>query len=140
MDQDMLTHLFLSDDSVQIQGEYYTVSNGFVIKMQGTIQLRYKDLLEVEFVMHRSKKLLYAMLIPAGIVTIVMNLGYFMLTIAIPLFVILMGVAGALYLFSARRYIEFTTMRGTYRIADWRGDSDIENTVAQLQRRIVQKV
>jgi len=36
--------------------------------------MQYKDLLAVELVKHRSKKLMYAMLIPAGVLMFVWNI------------------------------------------------------------------
>ena len=134
-----LAHLLLLDECVNIQGGYYTVSNGFVIKMHGTVQLQYKDMLAVEFVMYHSKKILYAMLLSMGIITFVLNLKNFLSIITAVLLVIIVCVMGILYLLSLRQFVEITTMYGTYRVAIKQRDFEIENIVAQLQRRIIKK-
>jgi cytochrome c-type biogenesis protein CcmH/NrfG len=57
------------------------------------------------------------------------------LTVLIVL-VAIVGITGALYLFSGRRMVELTTMRGTYRVAVKRGNHEIKNLIAQLQSRL----
>ena len=131
--------LTLLDEYATIKGEYYTVSNGFISKAYGELQLKYGDLLTVEFTKHRSKKMLYAMLIPTGIIVLVFNLESFLSIVATALLAILVCVMGILYFLSVRRFVEVTSMRGTYRIAVERDDSEIESVVTQLQRRIFPK-
>jgi len=69
--------LMLLDNCVNISGEYYTVSNGFITKTYGELQIPYKDFLTVEFVKQRSKKMLYTMLLPAGVMVLSFNLDNF---------------------------------------------------------------
>lgn len=59
--------LTLSADGVTIHGKHLTVSNGFVTKAEGARHLRYSDLLSVELVKRRSKKVMYAVLLLASI-------------------------------------------------------------------------
>ena len=131
--------LTLLDDYAIIKGEYYTVSNGFISKTYGELQLKYGDLLTVEFTKHRSKKMLYAMLLPTGIMVLLLNLDGFLSTTIAALLAVFVCVMGILYLLSVRRFVEITSMRGTYRIAVKRDDSEVEITVTQLQRRIFPK-
>ena len=129
----------MSSDCIIINGEHYTVSNGFVTKAYGEVQIQYNDLLTVEVVKCRSKKLLYAMLIPTGIMILVLNMEGF-LSIAIAAFLaIIICVFGILYAFSMRRFIEITSMRGTYRISMKYDDLELENIAVQLQQRIFPK-
>jgi hypothetical protein len=65
--------LILSADSVSIQGRYFTVSNGFMTKAEGVVQLRKKDLLSVEIVKHRSKKAMFAVLILGSILIFILS-------------------------------------------------------------------
>jgi hypothetical protein len=65
--------LVLSADSVTIQGKHFTVSNGFLTKADGTVQLKKKDLLSVDIVKRRSKKGMYAVLILGSILIFVLS-------------------------------------------------------------------
>jgi preprotein translocase subunit SecY len=44
-----------------------------------------------------------------------------------------------IYLFSRRRFIEITSMRGTYRVVVQRGDRELPRIVSQLQARIARR-
>jgi len=129
-------NLMLLDNCVNINGEYYTVSNGFVTKAYGEIQLRYKDLLAVEFVKHRSKKMMYAMLLPAGVLMFAWNLDGIVSIAIIAILAVIICFMAILYLSSVRQFVEFTSMKGTYRIAVQRDDTGMVTLVAQLQGRI----
>lgn len=50
--------------------------------------------------------------------------------------VALVSICGAVYLFSGRRFVELTTMRGTYRVRIKRGDNEIKDIVTQLRGRL----
>ena len=132
----MNNNLTLLDNSISIDGEHYTVSNGFVTKAYGEIRIRYKDLLAVEIVKQRSKKVMYTMLIPTGILLFVWNFESFIPMIPIAILAVIVCVMALMYFFSVRRFVEFTSMKGTYRIAVQRGDSEIETIITQLQSRI----
>ncbi|MCL1997146.1 MAG: hypothetical protein FWG65_00070 [Turicibacter sp.] len=131
------TKLTLLDSCITIQGEYYVVSNGFISKAYGKNSLYYKDILAVEIITQRSKKAMYVMLFPTGIMVLLLSLEIFLL--AIIALAVIICVTGLIYLFSARRFVEITSMRGTYRIAMDNGDLELENTVERLQRRMFPK-
>jgi len=126
----------LSGDCITIHGEHYTVSNGFVTKAYGEVNLRYRDLLAVEFVKHRSKKMLYAMMLPGGILVFSLNMDNILLVPILAVLTIIVCIMGIAYVFSSRQYVEFTTMRGTYRILVTSGNSEMERTVINLQKRM----
>mgnify|MGYP000899226806 CR=1 FL=1 len=170
------TTLTLSGDSVKIQGRYYTVSNGFTSKQDGSVSIPYRDLLSVDYVKRRSKRVMYivfvlgSLLILAlsgvrtGIVRKIESLdftsvqsayktaqnisdtirntggdlykalkaivtGIIVLTSIVCIFCII-------YIFSGRRFVEITSMRGTYRVVVQRGDKELLNAVSQLQARL----
>jgi len=130
-------NLTLLRDCLNIQGEHYTVSNGFVKKVYGDVQLQYKDMLAVELVRQRSKKMMYTMLLPAGILVFAFDLESFVSMIIVAVLAIIICVMGLMHLFSVRQYVEFTSMKGTYRIAIERNDFEIESIITQLQKRII---
>ena len=66
--------LTLTADGMQIQGEHYTVSNGFLSKASGTVRLKRSDLLSVEFVKRRSKKGMYTVLLIGSILVSMLSL------------------------------------------------------------------
>jgi hypothetical protein len=134
----MNKHFSLFNDRLTIQGEHYIVSNGFVSKQSGDVTLRYNDLLSVEIVKRRSKRVMYAMLLCAGLLLLIMNVEFIPRAVyAVP--AVLSCLFGAFYAFSVRQYVEITSMKGTYRIAAQRGDTEIESIVNQLQRCISNK-
>jgi len=128
--------LTLLGEFVNISGEYFTVSNGFVTKAHGEIQIKYSDILAVELVKHRSKKVMYVTLFLGGILLLLSSFDSILPAIMFAILAVLICIAGVVYLFTARHFVEFTTMRGTYRIAVDREDMEMENTVANIQKRI----
>jgi len=130
------TRLSLLENCVVINGEYYTVSNGFISKTHGKIKLRYKDLLSVEFVKQRSKKIMYAMLLPAGLLMLAFNFEGFISVVIFAMLAIITSAIGVVYFFSARHFVEFTSMKGTYRIAVQTSDIEMEKIVVQIQKHI----
>lgn len=67
------TTLTLSSDGVKIQGSYYTVSNGFTSKQDGSISIPYKDLLSVDYVKRRSKRIMYIVLLLGSLLILVLS-------------------------------------------------------------------
>ena len=133
----------LLPDCVNIGGEYYTVSSGFVSQKQGQIQLKYKDLLSAELVKQRSKKTLYAALLPGAILVFVFGLGDIAyMALLMPLLIVAalaMCALGVGHMLSAQHFLEITSMQGTFRIAVEQQDSSMERLVAQLRERIYTK-
>lgn len=70
MDNSLLS---LSSDSVKIKGVHYTVSNDFLKKADGEVQLHYKDLLSVELVKRRSKRAMYITLFLGSILVFILS-------------------------------------------------------------------
>ncbi|MCL2225495.1 MAG: hypothetical protein FWB96_11070 [Defluviitaleaceae bacterium] len=132
----MNSTLTFSDKRVSISGEYYTVSNGFIAEARGEIQISYKDLLAVEFVKRRSKKVMYAMLFPAATLMFAWNLKEIVPFAAMAVLAMVVCFMAVVYLSSVRQFVEITSMKGTYRIPVPHGDSEMEVTVSQLQKRI----
>ena len=128
--------LVLLSDCVKICGEHYTVSNGFATKVFGEIQVRYSDLLTVELVRQRSKKMMYVVLLLGGVLLFMQSLDIIIATATMIALTALIIIIGAFYLVSKRQFVELTSMSGIYRIAVEREDSEIKNVVAQLQSRI----
>ena len=127
----------LLSDCLNISGEYYTVSSGFISRVHGEIRLKYKDLLTVEFVKHRSKKLMYAALFLGAILAFVSKLNKVIpITLFITILTIIVCAAGITYLVSRQRFVEITSMCGTYRVAVGREDSEMENVVMRLKKQI----
>lgn len=67
------TTITLSGDSVKIQGKYYTVSNGFLSKQDGTVTIPYKDLLSADYVKRRSKRIMYIVLLLGSLLLLVLS-------------------------------------------------------------------
>ena len=67
--------LILSGDSVKIQGRYYTVSNGFLSKQDGTVTIPYKDLLSADYVKRCSKRIMYIVLLLGSLLLLVLSGG-----------------------------------------------------------------
>jgi len=157
--------LSFSADFVHIRGEYYTVSNGFMSKAKGEVELPVSSILSVESVKRRSKKIMYAVLLIMGVAialiypTIIAynyvtglidgsfwDLNYMfigrhahafaMLAIVFMFASIPATIVGLVYFFNGRHFVELTTMRGTYRVAVPRGDVQMESVVKQLQQQI----
>ena len=171
--------LILSGDGVKIQGRYYTVSNGFLSKQDGTVTIPYKDLLSADYVKRCSKRIMYIVLLLGSLLLLVLSgvrtsiggkidsieisslqsayktaqdvtekirdssgdlyntlkaivTGIMILTAIVCVFCII-------YLFSRRRFIEITSMRGTYRVVVQRGDRELPRIVSQLQARIARR-
>jgi len=176
MENDTLT---LLSDSVKIQGRYYSVSNGFISKVDGSVLIPYKDLLSVEYVKRRSKRVMYIVLILGFLLMLVLsgvrtrlertietldikniqstyktleNIGntiknddtgefYKTAKAVVTGIIILTSIVclfGLIYLFSMRKFIEITSMRGTYRVVVERGNKELAHVVSQLQG-IIQK-
>ncbi|MFY9174156.1 MAG: hypothetical protein WAO24_02250 [Peptococcia bacterium] len=174
------TTLTLSSDGVKIQGSYYTVSNGFTSKQDGSISIPYKDLLSVDYVKRRSKRIMYIVLLLGSLLILVLsgvrtNIGrtiesldfkslqstyitaqkindavqnsnssdfYKTLKVIVTGIIILTAIVCVfciIYLFSRRKFIEITSMRGTYRVAVQGGDMELPHVVSQLQARISQR-
>ena len=127
------TKFTLIPGGIRISGEYYTVSNGLISKTHGKLHLHFQDLLAVEIVKRRSKKLVFAALILGSTLALFSNFGGIAaLTITVAVVCVILAV----YLSSARRYVEITSMVGTYRIVVEHRDSEIEKVVQELQKRI----
>jgi succinate dehydrogenase hydrophobic anchor subunit len=173
------TTITLSGDSVKIQGKYYTVSNGFLSKQDGTVTIPYKDLLSADYVKRRSKRIMYIVLLLGSLLILVLsgvrtNIGrkidslqfsslqsayktaqdvsgkirdssgdfYNTLKAIVTGIMILTAIVCVfciIYLFSGRRFIEITFMRGTYRVVVQRGDRELPRIVSQLQARIARR-
>ena len=128
----------LLSDRISISGEYFTVSSGFISKANGEIQLKYKDLLTVELVKRRSKKLMYVALFMGSILVFAVK---FKLDAVIPMayliiLTLIVCAAGIMYLVSVQRFVEITSMCGTYRIPVGREDFEMENVVMLLNKQI----
>jgi len=130
----------LSERCLNIHGEYYTVSNGFISKACGEIQINYSDLLSVEIVKKRSKKIMYTMLFPAGVLAFAWNFESILSVIVIAFLAVITCFIGAIYLFYVRQFVEITSMKGTYRIAVEHKDFEIKSVVADIQKQIRQTV
>jgi len=169
--------LTLLSDGVKIQGRYYTVSNGFISKEDGSVLIPYKDLLSVDYVKRRSKRIMYIVLVLGFLLMLVLSgvrsrlertietlniedlqstykildnisnsiqrgdAGQFYekakaVVTGIIILASIVCLFCLIYLFSARRFVEITSMRGTYRIVVHRGDKEFANIVSQLQMRI----
>ena len=169
------TNLSLNADGVTIQGEHYTVSNGFLSKANGRVHILFKDLLSAEIVKRRSKKAMYVTLIIGCILIFALNYarnnfvpsapeirldtvesvldtyeaisGFIddidtflyrdlrvILNVMIPI-VAFLTIAAAVYLFSGKRFIEFVTMRGTYRVDTKNMGADADNVVRLVASR-----
>lgn len=173
------TKLVLSGDSVQIQGKYYTVSNGFLSKQDGTVTIPYRDLLSVDYVKRRSKRIMYIVLLLVSLLILVLSgvrsgIGrkidsldfsslqsayktaqdvgekirdtgsdlYNTLQTVVTAIMILTAavcVFCIIYLISGRRFIEITSMRGTYHIVVKHGDRELPRIVSELQARIAKR-
>lgn len=172
--------IVLSPDYVTIKGKYYTVSNGFISKAEGLVSLNYRDLLSVEVVKRRSKKIMYGVLLLGSILifslsivrgnierqiksldfssiksagntlqtmnyTIQQGQGselYKNAKVAVTAIIILVAivcVACIVYLFSGRKFLEITSMGGTYRVRVRRGDMSMRNTILQLKNHTSHK-
>jgi len=133
--------LSLSADCVCISGEHYTISNGYASKANGNVRLPFDSILAVEYVKRRSKKMLYVMLLIMGIaltiISIISNMydSTELFVIIFVAFSVPATIVGIAYFFSGRRYVELTTMQGTYRVAITHESTEIERVVEQLQKR-----
>lgn len=171
------TSLTLTSEGVKVQGRYYTVSNGFTSKQDGSVLIPYRDLLSVDYVKRRSKKVMYIVLVLGSLLILALsgvrssigrkiesldfssmqsayktaqnindaiksnNNGdfYNTLKIIVTVIIVLTSIVCILciiYLFSGHRFVEITSMRGTYRVAVQRGDKELSHAVSQLQARI----
>ena len=110
--------------------------NGFVTKAHGEVPIKYNDILAIELVKRRSKRVMYVTLFFGGILLIVSSFDSILSMIAFSLLAVLICIAGVVYLFTARHFVEFTTMRGTYRMAVDREDTEIEGIIFNIQKRI----
>jgi hypothetical protein len=128
--------LTLLRECVSISGEHYIVSNGFITKAHGEVQIRYKDLLAVEFAKYRSKKVMYVMLFLGGILIFATGFDDFLPMAMLAVLAVVVGIFMLLYLFSVRKFVEITSMKGTYRIAAERNDTEMESIVATLRGRV----
>jgi hypothetical protein len=131
-----VTNLTLQASTFTISGNYLTISNGFTTRTYGDVQLRYADLLAVELVTRRSKRLFYAMLIVGGVFMLIERLADFLPPAFLAIPIIIVCAIGAAYLFSARQYIEITSMKGTYLIPVLPNDKEMPAIVTALQQRI----
>ncbi|MCL1842971.1 MAG: hypothetical protein FWF79_04100 [Defluviitaleaceae bacterium] len=127
------TKIKLLETSVSIQGEYFTVNSGFISKVHGKLQLYYKDLIAVELVKRRSKKLMYVVLFLSGILMFLLNFQNIFSVALIFVFVILICAIGVIYFLSIRQFLEITSMKGTYRIAVKYEESEVKNITRKLQ-------
>jgi len=132
-----IVQLKLSDGYVAIRGEHYVVSNGFATKTHGEVRLWLNELLSIELIRHRSKKAMYVMLLPTGILAFTLNFDSTLSMIPTIFLAVIICIVGLVYLLSARQFVEFTTMQGTYRIAVEHSDTEIEDSVTQMQQRII---
>lgn len=174
------TTLTISSDGVKVQGRYYTVSNGFTSKQDGSVSIAIKDLLSVDYVKRRSKRIMYIVLVLGSLLIFalsgvrtsiertiesldfksiqttyktVQNVNdaiqnsnssdfYKSLKIIVTGIIVLTSVVCifcVIYLFSRRRFVEITTMQGTYRIIVQHGDKELHRVVSQLQARILRR-
>jgi hypothetical protein len=126
----------LSADGAVIHGEHFTVSNGFTKRVHDGVQLRYADLLAIEIVTRRPKRLFYALLLSASAFVIMEKLVDDFSTTHFVMVGLVICALVIVYAFSARKYAEITTMQGIYLIPIKRGDMEIQSAVSQLQGRI----
>ena len=131
--------LTLHPTHIKITGQHYTVSNGFAAKAHNEVTLPYSDILTVELVKRRSKKMMYVILILGAVLIFALDFDGIAPAFVIALTTIICAI-GVVLLFSNRQYVEITSMRGTYRIAVSRGDAEAMGIVEQLQARIFTKM
>lgn len=128
--------LALLHDSVKIQGKYYTISNGFITERTGVVELRYADLLMVEFAKHCSKKLMYATLLLGAVLVFALDFDSIVSAGILVVLTLVVCAIGLAHFFSSKQFIEITSMQGTYRIEVKHRDTEIERVVNQLRSRI----
>ena len=126
----------LSKKHLTLAPPYFTLSNGFQTPAHTPITLPYTDLLTVEHVTRRSKKLLYAALTLGGVLVLAMDFDSILSIFLLTGLAVLVCIAGAVYWLSARTYIEITSMQGTFRIPVDREDKNAEVIVAGLRLQI----
>ncbi|MCL2197607.1 MAG: hypothetical protein FWB80_01670 [Defluviitaleaceae bacterium] len=96
--------------------------------------LLYSDILAVEIIKRRSKKVMYVALFLCGILTFAYNAN--VPTAILTVFAIIISAFAFMYLLSTQHFVEITSMQGTYRIAVDGNDSQVKNTVAELQNML----
>ena len=117
-------------------GAYFIVSNGFMKKVCGELRIAFDDLLMVEVVGRRSKKTMYIGLSIGALLIVVLDSMASMLTSFPILIASILCVVGAIYFFSLRQYVEFTTMHGTYRVTLDKSNVEMRCVVEQMQHII----
>jgi hypothetical protein len=132
----MQTNLALHLSGFTISGKYFTVSNGFFTRAHGEVKLHYADLLSVRFVRLRNKRLFYGMLLGGGVFVFVEQLAEFWTPATLSIPIIAICTFGALYLFSARRYVEITSMKGTFLVPLPPEDTELPAIATKLQKHI----
>jgi len=172
--------LTLTGNGVEIQGRYYTVSNGFTSKKEGPVSIPYGKILAVDYVKRRSKRIMYIILV-FGLLLIfalsavrarveraiesldfssvassyetVRNISdaidetetgnFYEILKAIVTGVTILAAAICvfciIYLFTAKKCVEITSMQGTYRVVAEPGSTELARVVPQLQERIARQ-
>ncbi|MCL2603219.1 MAG: hypothetical protein FWD90_01925 [Defluviitaleaceae bacterium] len=132
----MTVKIELFDRCFIIKEGHFTVNNGFITKSTGEAVVNYGDVLAVEFVKRRSKKVMYMSLICCGLMVLGMDY-YKHLPTTIPIAVVaVVGILCFTFLFSVRRFLEITTMKGIFRVPISKHDDSIKTLVLQLRKHI----
>jgi hypothetical protein len=121
----MITH---AETGISIDGKYYAVVGGYQSAKRGNFFIEYKDLLAIDFVRRRSKRIFFAFIFigalwrvaPPVFNTLIRLVGLFGGTewylAVLTIIVSLTSVCMLALLFSRRAYIEFTFIGGIVRI------------------------
>ncbi|MCL2198072.1 MAG: hypothetical protein FWB80_04035 [Defluviitaleaceae bacterium] len=145
-----MTTLSRSDDHICIKGEYYTVTNGYLTKNTGEVNIPINTILSAECVKRQSKETLHIMLLIFGGGLAVVGLVYWLyntlflmflgltMTMLAVIIVIIFVVSvpavliGVKYFFSGQNFAEFTTLNGIYCVKIPPGDTQMENLINTL--------
>jgi len=128
----------LTNDSIYITGEYNTVSNGFVTQGNGEVCLPLKELLAVELVKRRSKRLLYAVMVPAAVAAVALGVGETAGYAVVGACAVVVFALGLVYMASLRMFVEVTSMMGTYLVPVEGDVRKAEGVVGDIRKRMAE--
>lgn len=135
----MLEGITLVPDGININGKYFSVVSGYQSTHNGQVYIAYADLLAVDYICSRSKKILLAFVLVGSLVSVaVANIGILRLTgSSVFMGIVLLCLACLLaFVFSNQAYIEFTYIGGVVRVpCGGMGKANAMRFIAEVRNR-----
>ena len=138
----------LSANGIAIDGQYYTVVNGYQSVKHGQFYIEYKNILSVAYVRRRSKNMFFMFILFASLLVTMLFLPKLVVNVVnlftneeiistvIQGLTALCGIILAILALSKRAYIEFTFIGGVIRVPCLSTSKlDAMNLVSKIQAR-----